>query len=211
MSDEQNNNQNNQNSQSNLSNQNNEDKFSHLSEDQKQKAEKAIAKLAKVRALKKLNGNSKWTLLQEIFQEIVATHTISNPDTLPPTKQMTEELKAEIKTRYIDDEELRSLLLESIPSELSIRKWFSKDGWNEAVWSKIRVNGLFTKEKRSQMIDALWRRGVEKSDTAAKIWLTISGDYSEGTTTVNNKTLDTYREINKILHGESDNENKNKG
>lgn len=191
-------------------NKNNDEKFAHLSDDQKEKVEKSIAKLANVRALKKLsNEGSKWTLLQEIFQEIVATHTISNPDKLPPIKQMTNELRNEIGYRYQDDEELKTLLLDSIPAEASIRKWLNKEGWNDAVWAKVRINGLFTKEKRAQMIDSLWKRGMEKSDSAAKIWLTISGDYNETNPAVANKTADIYREINKILHNSNGNDSDN--
>lgn len=185
-------------------NKNNDEKFAHLSDEQKEKAEKSIAKLNSVRALKKIsNEGSKWTLLQEIFQEIVATHTISNPDKLPPVKQMVQELRNEISIRYQDDEELKTLLLEGIPTDASVRKWLQKDGWNDAVWTKVRLNGLFTKEKRAQMIDSLWKRGMEKSDAAAKIWLTISGDYAESAPAANNKTADMYREINKILHGQN--------
>jgi hypothetical protein len=182
-------------------NNNDKNKYSHLTEEKAEKAEKAVTKLTAIRALKKLNGSSKWTLIQEIFQEIQATHVISNPDKLPSTKQMVEELKNEIELRYSDDEELKQLLLNSIPAERSVKTgWMKKEGWDEAVWSKLKISGLFNNEKRAQMIEALWKRGLDKSDNAAKIWLTLSGDYVEKVDHSNDKTLETYREINQILH-----------
>lgn len=163
-------------------------------------AEKHIAKLEAVRAVKKLsNGDSPWSIPQEILQEIMASHTVSNPDRQPPLTQMTDELKKEIEARYADDEELKNLILSSIPDVRQIRQWVKKDGWDEAVWGKVRGDRLFSADKRAQVIESLRLRAIDKSDVAAKIWLTLSGDYSEKME-VNDKTVDTFREINSILH-----------
>jgi hypothetical protein len=160
-------------------------------------------KLEAVRAVKKLsNGNSPWTIPQEILQEVIAGHTVANPDSIPPITQMTEELKKEIAARYVDDPETRDLLLESIPEVRSIRLWVKKEGWDEAVWQKVRGDRLFSADKRAQVIESLRQRAIDKSDVAAKIWLTLSGDYSEKME-IDNKTVDTYREINNILHRKS--------
>lgn len=163
----------------------------------------SVTKLEAVRAVKKLrNGDSVWTIPQEILQEIQAGHTVANPDALPPLTQMTEELKKEIAARYEDDTELRDLLLESVPDVRSIRLWVKKDGWDEAVWQCVRGDRLFSADKRAQVIESLRLRAIDKSDVAAKIWLTLSGDYSEKME-VDNKTVDTYRDINNILHRKS--------
>lgn len=164
---------------------------------------KSAEKLEAVRAVKKLrNGDSVWTIPQEILQEIIAGHTVANPDKTPPVTQMVEELKREIEVRYSDDEELKKLLLESIPEVRSVRLWLKKDGWDEAVWGRIRGEKLFSSDKRAQVIEALRTRAIDRSDVAAKIWLTLSGDYSEKME-VDNKTVDTFREINSILHRKS--------
>jgi len=163
-------------------------------------AEKAISKLESVRAVKKLsNGNSAWTITQEIFQEIQASYIVINPDKQPPVTQMVEELKNQIEERYTEEPELKKLLLDSIPEVRSVRLWLKKDGWEEAVWGKIRGEKLFSPDKRAQVIESLRIRAIEKSDVAAKIWLTLSGDYSEKME-VDNKTVDIYRDINAILH-----------
>ncbi len=166
-------------------------------------SEKIVTKLAAQKAIKQLsNGDSPWTLTQEILQEIHAAHIVANPDSQPPVTEMVEELKKEIGIRYADDQELRELLLESIPHIQNVRKWLKKEGWEEAVWKRVRGDKLFSPDKRAQVIDALRQRAIDPnrpSDTAAKIWLTLSGDYSEKME-VTDKSLDAYREINSVLH-----------
>lgn len=153
------------------------------------------------RAIKKLSGeDSQWTLTQQLLQEVMAGHTVKDPNRLPPLTQMVDELKAEVETRYKDEPELKQLILDSIPQMRSVREWVKKDGWDEAVWGYVRADGLFTAQKRAQVIEALRDRALDRSDVAAKIWLTLSGDYSEKME-VDNKSVDMYREINNVLHG----------
>lgn len=168
--------------------------------DQKPKNEKQTIKLEAVKAVRRLsNGDSPWTIPQEILQEIQAGHIVVNPDKRVPITQMLEELKTEIEARYSEDEELKNLLLESLPEARQVRMWVKKDGWDDAVWTKVRGDKLFSADKRAQVIESLRLRAIDKSDVAAKIWLTLSGDYSEKME-VNDKTVDTFREINSILH-----------
>ncbi len=162
---------------------------------------KSTAQLEAYRAIKKLSPEgSMWTLTQQLLQEVMAGHTVINPESLPPLTQMVEELKNEIEKRYADELELKKLLLDSIPTMRSVREWVKKEGWDEAIWGYVRAEGLFTASKRAQMIESLRTRGLDRSDVAAKIWLTLSGDYSEKME-VDNKSVDMYREINNILHG----------
>jgi len=164
------------------------------------KYDKAVEKLEAVRAVKKLSGDGPWSLVQEVMQEVVAGYIVKNPDSVPSSPKLREELLKELSIRYVEDENLQ-LFLDSVPSSVAIRAWFKKDGWDDAVWSKIRVEGLFTKEKRSEVIEALRTRAIDKSDSAAKLWLTMSGDYQEKDPNERDKTLDAFREINKIIHG----------
>jgi len=168
--------------------------------------EKIVAKLAAQKAVKALsNGNSNWNLTQEILQDVHAAHIVANPNKQPPVTEMVEELKREIETRYADEPETKELLINSIPTIQNVRGWFKKEGWEEAVWKKVRGDSLFSPEKRAQVIEALRKRSVDPnkpSDVAAKIWLTLSGDYSEKME-VTDKSLDAYREINSILHRKS--------
>lgn len=170
-------------------------------EEQEEKEVSATAKklqlIKKVRSIS--NPDSKWTITQEILQEIMATYTIKSPKNMPRIPTLVEDLKKEITLRYVDQPEMIELLTESIPADRHVGNWIKKEGWEEAMWTKIRVGGLFTAEKRAEVIESLRRRAIDKSDVAAKIYLTMSGDYTEKTE-IDNKTIDTYREVNKILH-----------
>lgn len=172
-----------------------------LDEVKREKSEKAAEKLRLVRKVKELSGDSEWLITQQLLQEIHASYIIADPNKkLPPVKKLIEELKVLVKERFEHDEETCELLLQSIPSELSVREWLKKENWEEAVWTKLRASGLFSKEKRAAMIDTLWKRGVEGSDTAAKIWLTLSGDYSEKMDINSDKRVETFREVNELIH-----------
>lgn len=172
----------------------------HLKAFKEEAVANSATQLEAYRAIKKLSGeNSQWTLTQQLLQEVMAGHTVANPNRLPPLTQMVEELKVEIENRYKDDQDLKQLLLDSIPQMRSVREWVKKDGWDEAIWGYVRADGLFTASKRAQVIESLRERALEKSDVAAKIWLTLSGDYSEKME-VDNKSVEMYREINNVLH-----------
>lgn len=161
---------------------------------------KSVEQLNAYKAVKKLsNENSQWTLTQELLQEIMAGHTIADPDKLPALTVMVEELKKEINVRYSDDEELKKVLLDSIPAMRSVREWVKKDGWDDAIWGYVRGEGLFTASKRAQVIESLRTRALDRSDTAAKLWLQLSGDFVENAPQ-DSKSVDIYREINNILH-----------
>jgi hypothetical protein len=171
---------------------------------EKSKSQLAQEKLESVRIVKKLSGDGRWTLVQEVLQEIAAAHTIKDPSQkLPPANKLKEELLEEINRRYKDSEYL-DILVSSIPSDVSIRAWIKKDGWDDAVWSKIRTEGLFTKEKRAEVIESLRIRALGRDTTAAKLWLTMSGDYSDKLDVAGDKTLDIFRQYNEALHKKKD-------
>src|ERR1700740_173383 len=127
-----------------------------IESDKNEVQEKIVLRLAAQKALKALaNGNSTWILTQEILQEIHAAHIVSNPDKQPPVTEMVEELKKEIEVRYAEDQELKKLLFDSIPSVNNVRGWLKKEGWEEAVWKRVRGESLFSPEKRAQVIESL--------------------------------------------------------
>lgn len=156
--------------------------------------------------VKALSGDNDWDITQEILQEIVASHTIVNPETIPPVPQLIEELNGLIEKRYKDEPEMREILLKGVPNAPSVRLWMKKKGWNESVWKIIQDTGLFTESKRIQLIDSLHQRGVERDTQAAKIWLQLSGDYQEGINITTDDTLNRFREINQILHSKKNND-----
>jgi hypothetical protein len=173
-------------------------------QEEKEEISAHAQKLAIVKKVKDLsNPDSTWTITQEILQDVMAYYTVKDPDNIPKVPTLVQGLRTEIEVRYKDDPELKQLLLDSIPADKHVRVWIKKDGWQEAVWAKVRVDGLFTAEKRAKVIESLRLRAMDKSDVAAKIWLTLSGDYQEKVE-MDNKSVDMYREINKILHNKKD-------
>ena len=180
-------------------------KYDHLTDDQASKVEKSIVRLEAVRAVKKMkNPDSDWYLTQELLQEIMAAHIIADPENVPKTTKLVEELQREIEARYEDEPELKDLLLDAVPSTRAVREWLKKPGWTSAVWECIRKEGLFTTKKRAAMIDALFNRGANGRDTqAAKIWLTLSGDYVEKPEGAD-KAVEVFRDIQKAIYSKKE-------
>jgi hypothetical protein len=175
----------------------------HLSGLQLEKAEKSIAQQRLARKVKELSGDSEWTILEQILQEIEATYMIKK-EKVPGNDKLHQQLIDEVTIRYEEEPELKQTLLEGIPSRVSISKWRNKKGWPEALWTKVRLTGLFTGPKRAMIINSLYDQAADGNVNAAKVWLTLSGDYSEKPE-VTSAAEDKYREINQIIHG-----NKNK-
>lgn len=165
---------------------------------------KSIAILNARKRVKEISDNPEWDLTQEILQEIMAFYTIKDPENQPKVPELIEELKKEINRRYKNDEEVKNILIEGIPKIQSVRNWVNKDNWKNAIWQKIKETGLFTESKRVELIDALHKRGIERDTQAAKIWLTLSGDYSEKVDLKTDGTLEKFREINNILHSKDE-------
>jgi hypothetical protein len=168
--------------------------------EQQEGNEKVSLKLIKTNEVKKLAlENPRWTPIQDLMQEIVATYTVINPNEIPSITNLRKQLIEEINKKYIEDEDTKKLMLGNVPSLTAICKWFKNKDFNDAIWEKIKSSGLFTKERRVVMINSLFNRGTQKDTAAAKIWLQLSGDLKEDSTS-KDKTIETFREINKILH-----------
>lgn len=167
------------------------------------RSEASVAKRLIYKRLEAMQGDSEWNLVQQIAQDIEAHATACN-EKRPNLDDMLKLIPTEIKLKYPEGieefNELRDLLLEAVPSRPTMHKWRNKKGWDDAVWARIRGSGLFTADKRSQVINTLLNQAKDGNVTAAKIWLTLSGDYQEKGDTKND-VVEQFREINNILHG----------
>lgn len=165
-------------------------------------SKKIVEKLNHRKAVKLLsNNNSKFLLTQELLQQIQATHLVMNPEKKVPVTQLITELKDLIKDMYSDEPDTMTVLIDSIPSEQTVRSWLKQPGWNESMWSFVKTDQLFSSGKRASVINSLYKRSIEGDDVAAKIWLTLSGDYSDKLdVSGKDKALDAFREINEVLH-----------
>ena len=155
-----------------------------------------------------MSPNNNWTILQDILQDIEATsivETVNNKTKKPTLKKLKQLLLAEIKLRYQDNPETEKMLSEAVPSEISISKWRNKPTWEKAVWEKLHSDKLFSSTKRAEMIEAIFSRGLTRSDSAAKLYLTMSGDYSDKLDIAQDGTMDKFREIQAVIHGKKGN------
>ena len=146
-----------------------------------------------------LAKSKQWTLPQEIAQEIEATCAIKQ-------KTITAQLLLkytidEIERRYKDNPELMEVLIEIAPTFRTLQQQRLREEWKKEVWDIIKSSGLFTADKRSTLIDNLYEQATAKGNVnAAKVWLTLSGDYVEKSETAT-KDIDTYREIQQAILG----------
>jgi len=162
----------------------------------------SMAKRQALNKIKELSGDSEWNLIQQIAQEIEA-HFIIKKEKLSLDKHL-ELVKQEVKFRYTDQPEVLTIMEEAIPSRITISHWKKKKGWEDSIWMKIRGEGLFTSDRRARVIEKLYDQASSDGNVqAAKIWLTLSGDYSEKDPAGKNYTLDLFREINQVIHGKA--------
>ena len=165
---------------------------------------KRLAREQVKKLTKELVGESDWNLLEMILQEIIATY-VCQGQARPSLENLRQILAEEVNLRYKDNERVRNILLEAIPSMYALSTWVKKAGWDEAVWGYIKNDGLFTSERRAALISAIYDRAKTKSDSAAKLWLTMSGDYSDKLDVNADNTMDQFREIQQAIFS-----NKNK-
>lgn len=174
-----------------------------ISEANSQKGKLSVIKIEARKKLKNLMGDSSdWEIPEQIIQEIIATKSILNGSE-PTNPELVEAYYIYIKQKYGEEEEIYNLLVECAPSVKALPAWKKKTGWDDAVWKYLKDTNLFSRENRASMIRALYNRGLEKDTVAAKIWLTLSGDYSDKMEVKSDDTVDKFRKINEILHRKS--------
>jgi hypothetical protein len=172
--------------------------------DSKIKGELSSAKVRAIKRVDQLSGDSEWSILQQIIHDIESFFLIKE-DKKVTLDKILDNLEDEIKLRYSSDDEvhteIREALIAAIPSKNTLSKWRAKKGWIEAVWARVRSGptGLFSLDKRANVIHSMYDSATKGNVNAAKIWLTLSGDYSEKAE-AKNEVVDQYREINKIIH-----------
>lgn len=167
--------------------------------DAKEKYQLSQVKVLARQKVKALSGDSEWDLVQQIAQEIEAHHLISERKV--SLAKLLELIKEEVKARYSDQPDLLEIVEESIPSVMTLSNWKKKKGWEDAVWMKIRGEGLFTSDRRAKVINTLFEQASSKGNVnAAKVWLTLSGDYVEKGDNGKSEAIDMFRQMNEAIH-----------
>jgi hypothetical protein len=179
------------------------DKYSYLTDPLS--LEKAVKASYMMHIKGKLKGyfpeDNDWDIAQQTLQEVQSVYLVQDPDIrFTANARVVEDYRKFVAKKYEHEPELRDALLICTPSLLSLSKWFKNPKWNDAVWKRMKDSTLFTPEKRTAMINALYKKGVSGDTSAAKIWLTLSGDYSDKMDIKSDSTVEKYKEFNKILH-----------
>lgn len=167
--------------------------------DTKERSQAGNLKVLAMKKAKELSGDSRWDLVEQIAQEIQAHYVIQKEKLT--AAQHIQHIKDEITSRYSDQPEVMQILLDAVPSTVTLGNWKKSKEWEEAVWVKLRGEGLFTPDRRSQVISKLFdQAAVDGNVQAAKIWLTLSGDYVEKGENAKNDAMDLFRQMNEAIH-----------
>lgn len=157
-------------------------------------------KAAVTRALPKVAG--RWNELQSILIDVEVGHRVKmlaqQLDKLPSLPDMIDDLRIEIETRYKDQPEHRDILLFNLPSRQAAHRWTSKHEWKDEVEKRLRDGNLFSLEKRSALIEALYRKGIQGDNKSAEMWLKMSGDLTNQPPT-KDKALDSFKQLSESL------------
>jgi hypothetical protein len=149
----------------------------------------------------------RWNIVQETLIDIQARNEVEFlADEAPKVdlKHQIEALKAKLTEDYADQPELLEVLLESIPSYNSVRKWTASDEWKAAVVDRIRSNHIFNPKQKTKVFEAILKKATVSGDMkAAELYFKLAGDLTNApkeSTKEQSKEDRDYSDFNKILH-----------
>lgn len=169
----------------------------------KDKREEANRSREKAKAILVANSNpGKWHILQEYLIEIQADGKLKEGlgQKYPTFDDQLLLLNKKVEVEFKDDPQTCETLKNYVTHRTTISKWSKLPGWAEAIIDKMKTYGLFTPEKRAEVIESLRLKAVDQGDVqAAKTWLTMSGDYSDKVD-VNDTKFEKYKEYVNALN-----------
>lgn len=163
----------------------------------------------KLASKKKVDALSKgrWNPVQEMLINIQASDEIDRmlDETKKPTlTKQIEVLKGKLEEEYADQPEQLVLMLESVPSYNSIRKWTLTDEWKNAVMGRIRTTKIFNIDSKTKVYEAIFKKAAINGDMrAAELYFKLSGELGSSPKEPQEKLSKEekeYNEFNKILH-----------
>ncbi len=149
-----------------------------------------------------VSNQGKWHLLQEFMLEIQADAKLKQGlgQRFPTQNELLELLKKKIQVEFKDDSITMNALILCVPTHQALSKWSKISGWTDAITDKMKKFGIFTAENRAEVMEALRQKAVKEGDTqAAKIWLTMSGDYTDKVDVTDTK-FEKYKEYANTLN-----------
>jgi len=152
-------------------------------------------------------GKGRWNPVQEMLIEIQALDEIErmlDENKKPVLTKQIEVLKRKLEEDYADQPEQLVLMLESVPSYNSIRKWVITDAWKDAVMNRIRTTKIFNIDSKTKVYEAIFKKAAINGDMkAAELYFKLSGELGSSPKEPQDKLSKEekeYTEFNKILH-----------
>ena len=161
-----------------------------------EKARKATAK----RKLEELSTGS-FNVLQVMLQEIQANDSVivmGGGAKVPLTTQI-EVLKQKVEAAFTEDEDVKALLLECIPSYSTVRRWMELPTWEDAVFQKIKHKDLYENVNKATVIKKIYDRAINGDMRAAELYWKIGENFYSKESKKDTKD-DVYDDLNKVLH-----------
>jgi hypothetical protein len=174
------------------------EEVSEQSEKTKEKSSREKAKLV----IQSLSAQGKWHLLQEYLMDIQADGKLkqSQGQKFPTYAEQQILLHKRIASEFEEDPDTRDLLLGYVSTPKTLSRWSQLPGWNDAIIDKMKRTGLFTAEDRAAAIKAMLDKAKLGDVQAAKIYLTMSGDYTDKVD-VSDQKFEKYKEYANTLIG----------
>ncbi|MCB0326992.1 MAG: hypothetical protein KDD52_05165 [Bdellovibrionales bacterium] len=145
----------------------------------------------------------KWNILQDILQDVQAEDIASRANIdgkKTPIKNLIPMLITRIESDYEDDPDTRDLLKKAIPTYRRILNWTKDKDWDLAVQKKLKTDNLYSAERRARVIDALYRKAVDKGDVRAMdLYCKLSGEIEDSKEHRESKAERTYLDLQKAL------------
>lgn len=179
-----------------------------LINDRGQKISETQSKKSEARKKIKAISEGKWNIVQRLLQEIEADCILrqAKDNKMIEFKEKYDLLKLKIETEYADDPELKEVVLDYLPTPRGVLNWTKLNGWNDEITAVLRKEHLFRNETRAEVIMSLYKKAVSGDTQAAKVWLTMSGDYTDKVDVADSK-FEKYKEYTQALQsGRPDND-----
>lgn len=171
-------------------------------------SEEMIARLKANKEAKALCDNKDWTPIQLLFQDVQAVAEIATvvQDKHTSITDQIQLLREKIEADFVDDEELKKALLETIPAYSTITYWTRLESWKRAIQDRIRSIYVFSNANQLRVLDALLKAatsapGSGGSVKAQELYFRLEGSLgADKKTEEKDATYERYKNLQKTLH-----------
>jgi len=175
--------------------------MNELLNDRSQKISDTQIKKAEARKkIKSLSDGSKWNLVQRHLMEVQADCILrqAKDEKVMEFSEQYDLLKLKLELEYADQPEMKEAVFSYLPTPRGCSNWLKLNGWQDEVMAVLRKGHLFSSGNRVEVITSLCAKAKAGDVQAAKVWLTMSGDYSDKIE-MGDAKFEKYKEYANIL------------